>query len=56
MAHKHRTAMYIASSSMAEMIADVFLCPFEATKLKMQTSKIGTFPTDFFTAWHKIKQ
>lgn len=34
-AHKYRTLMYIASSSCAEIIADIFLCPFEATKLKM---------------------
>ena len=34
-ATKYKMTMYIASSSLAEMIADVFLCPFEATKLKM---------------------
>ena len=47
--------MYIMSSAMAEMIADVFLCPFEAIKLRMQISKIGTFPLEFGKAFMKIK-
>ena len=43
-AHTYRTYLYIVSSSFAEIIADIFLCPFEATKLRMQISKLGTFP------------
>merc|ERR1712170_96431 len=32
------------SSASAEVIADVGLCPWEAVKVRMQTSKPGTFP------------
>jgi solute carrier family 25 phosphate transporter 3 len=31
------------------------LCPFEAVKVRIQTSKAGTFPTDFAAAFNKIK-
>ena len=41
---------------MAEIIADVLLCPFEAVKLNMQTKKFGTFPVEFLKAWSKIKR
>ncbi|OMJ14583.1 Phosphate carrier protein, mitochondrial [Smittium culicis] len=36
--NKYRTALYLASSASAEVIADVFLCPMEAMKVKEQTS------------------
>jgi len=38
-----------------KVIADVLLCPFEAVKVRIQTSKPGTFPTDFGAAFNKIK-
>lgn len=37
-AHKYRTGLYLAASASAEMIADVALCPWEALKVRMQTS------------------
>jgi len=35
---KYKTTIYLASSASAEFIADVGLCPFEAVKVRMQTS------------------
>ncbi|KAI8645053.1 mitochondrial inorganic phosphate transporter [Parasitella parasitica] len=37
-AHRYRTLVYLSASASAEFIADVFLCPLEALKVKMQTS------------------
>lgn len=37
-AHKYRTSLYLAASASAEFIADVALCPFEAVKVRMQTT------------------
>ncbi|EAS28919.1 mitochondrial phosphate carrier protein 2 [Coccidioides immitis RS] len=33
-----RTSVYLAASASAELIADVALCPFEAVKVRMQTT------------------
>lgn len=52
-AFSHRTALYLAASASAEMIADVALCPFEAIKVKMQTSLQPYAPT-FRTAVSKM--
>nr|XP_034833328.1 phosphate carrier protein, mitochondrial-like [Maniola hyperantus] len=37
-AYLYRTYMYLAASASAELVADVFLSPFEATKVRMQTT------------------
>lgn len=37
-AHKYRDLIYIAASASAEVVADVALCPFEAVKVRVQTS------------------
>lgn len=37
-AFMYRTSLYLAASASAELIADVFLAPFEATKVRMQTT------------------
>ncbi|KAJ1913545.1 Cu/Pi carrier [Mycoemilia scoparia] len=37
-ANKYRTLLYLSASASAEVIADVALCPLEATKIRMQTS------------------
>lgn len=37
-AHKYRTYLYLTASASAEVIADVALCPWEALKVRMQTS------------------
>ncbi|KAJ1419699.1 mitochondrial carrier domain-containing protein [Ochromonadaceae sp. CCMP2298] len=34
-AWENKTAIYLASSAMAEFIADVFLCPLEATRIRL---------------------
>jgi len=36
--HKYKTFVYLAGSASAELIADIGLCPFEAVKVRMQTS------------------
>jgi solute carrier family 25 phosphate transporter 3 len=36
--HKFKTGVYLAGSATAELIADVGLCPFEAVKVRMQTT------------------
>lgn len=54
-AHSYRTLIYAASSASAEFIADTLLCPFESVKVRVQTSQVGTFPTQFGAAWNKIK-
>ncbi|KAF2266086.1 mitochondrial carrier [Lojkania enalia] len=36
--HKYKTAVYLTASASAEFIADVGLCPFEAVKVRMQTT------------------
>ncbi|PQE20825.1 mitochondrial phosphate carrier 2 protein [Rutstroemia sp. NJR-2017a BBW] len=37
-AYRYKTALYLAASASAEVIADVALCPFEAVKVRMQTT------------------
>lgn len=54
-ATKYKVFGFAASSASAEVIADVFLCPWEATKVRMQTAKPGTFPETFGAAFNKIK-
>jgi len=52
---KYRGIGFAVSSACAEVIADVLLCPWEAVKVRVQTSKPGMFPTDLATAMGKIK-
>ena len=37
-AQRYRTVLYLAASASAETLADVALCPFEAVKVRMQTT------------------
>ncbi|CAG8481949.1 6140_t:CDS:2 [Funneliformis caledonium] len=37
-AHKYRTIIYLSASASAEVLADIALCPWEALKVRMQTS------------------
>ena len=37
-AANNKTALYLVASASAEFIADVGLCPFEAVKVRMQTT------------------
>ncbi|KAI1920352.1 Cu/Pi carrier [Ophidiomyces ophidiicola] len=47
-ATRWRTSVYLAASASAELIADVALCPFEAVKVRMQTT-IPPFATGTFS-------
>ena len=42
-AAKNKTALYLVASASAEFIADIALCPFEAVKVRMQTTIPPTF-------------
>lgn len=33
--HRHRTAAYLSSGALAETIADLALCPFEAVRIRI---------------------
>ncbi|KAI0383757.1 mitochondrial phosphate carrier protein [Hypomontagnella monticulosa] len=37
-AYKYKTVLYLTASASAEFLADIALCPFEAVKVRMQTS------------------
>lgn len=52
--YDYKVVGYALSSASAEFIADLMLCPLEAVKVRMQTSKAGTFPTKFFPAFNLI--
>lgn len=47
-AKKYKTSLYLTASASAEFIADVGLCPFEAVKVRMQTT-IPPFARSTFT-------
>ncbi|GAQ04590.1 mitochondrial phosphate carrier protein 2 [Aspergillus lentulus] len=51
-AHKWKTSVYLAASASAEFIADVALCPFEAVKVRTQT----TIPPEFKGTFSGISQ
>jgi solute carrier family 25 phosphate transporter 3 len=51
-AHKWKTSLYLAASASAELIADVALCPFEAVKVRTQTS----IPPEFKGTFSGISQ
>jgi solute carrier family 25 phosphate transporter 3 len=52
---QYRTFVWLAASASAEVFADVALCPFEAVKVKMQTSlPAANFPTTFGPAWARV--
>jgi hypothetical protein len=38
MARRWKTSLYFTASASAEFIADIFLCPLEAVKVRMQTT------------------
>jgi len=53
-AEKFKPFGWAISAACAEFIADVFLCPFEALKVRMQTSKPGTFPTGLGAGYNEL--
>merc|ERR1719167_775936 len=52
----YRTSLYLVASASAEFFADIALSPMEATKVRMQTSLPGTFPTTLRKAMPKIME
>lgn len=46
-AAKYKTVLFLAASASAELIADIGLCPFEAVKVRMQTTIPPTFRSTF---------
>lgn len=53
---KYKPLIWLAGSASAEVFADVALCPFEMTKVKIQTSPTGTFPTAFGAALREMSR
>ncbi|GET92964.1 mitochondrial phosphate transporter, putative [Leishmania tarentolae] len=49
-AKRYEGIIWLAGSASAEFFADMGLCPFEMTKVKVQTSPKGTFPTGMLAA------
>jgi solute carrier family 25 phosphate transporter 3 len=54
-AEEYKVYGWILSSACAEVIADAFLCPWEALKVRMQTSKPGTFPVKMVPGFNQIR-
>lgn len=52
-AENYKTLIYLASSASAEFIADIFLCPWEAIKVKTQTT-IPPFATGVVDGFNKM--
>jgi solute carrier family 25 phosphate transporter 3 len=51
-AWEYRTAIYLLSAAMAEFIADIFLCPLEATRIRLVSNP--TYATGLMSAFPKI--
>ncbi len=52
-ADKYKTTLYLSASASAEFIADMFLCPWEAIKVKTQTT-LPPYATNVVDGWKKI--
>jgi len=53
---KYKPLVWCAGSASAEVFADIALCPLEMVKVKVQTSKAGTWPTSFFPAMARMNE
>lgn len=49
----NKTVVFLAASASAEFIADIFLCPFEAIKVRMQTT-LPPYANNLREGWSKI--
>jgi len=49
----NKTIVYLAASASAEFLADIALCPFEAIKVRMQTT-LPPYATTLREGWNKI--
>jgi len=47
LAKNQKALIWLSASASAEVFADIALCPLEMTKVRIQTSPVGTFPTKF---------
>jgi len=54
-ADRFKVIGFAISSASAEIIADIGLCPWEALKVRMQTSKPGAFPLGLGDAINHLK-
>jgi len=52
-AYRYKTWLYLSASASAEFIADLALCPFEAIKVRMQTT-IPPFASTTLGGWNTI--
>lgn len=54
-ASRYKNTIYLAASASAEFFADIFLCPMEATKVRIQTSPVEmNFPNKLSPAIKQI--
>jgi solute carrier family 25 phosphate transporter 3 len=53
--HTLRFFVWAGASASAEFFADIALCPLEMVKVKMQTTKLGTFPTSLGPAFAEMR-
>lgn len=51
----NKTVVYLGASASAEFLADIFLCPFEAIKVRMQTT-LPPYANGLTEGWNKIVQ
>ena len=54
-ASNNRTAVYLASAGAAEFFADIALCPWEAIKVRMQTT-LPPYAHTLREGWSKVVQ
>ena len=52
-ATKYKTPLYLAASASAEFIADIFLCPWESIKVRLQTT-IPPYASGTMDGWRKV--
>lgn len=52
---KYKGLIWLAGSASAEFFADIALCPWEMTKVKIQTSPAGTFPVPMGAALSQMR-
>ncbi|KAF7727881.1 Cu/Pi carrier [Apophysomyces ossiformis] len=55
-ARKYRAFVYLSASAAAEFVADIFLCPWEALKVRMQTSIDPPFAKATAEGFKKLKE
>lgn len=53
--NSNKTAIYLGASASAEFLADIALCPFEAIKVRMQTT-LPPYARSLREGWSKVVQ